>query len=123
MINYGDVSNANLAITDPDARIQAMRRAVQRVGTILFNSQEDAAGSINSLPVQYVDNSGVIRDAADITVTFQVQNNRSSDVVKADYLTRQLMTFALGVRLYEKNSGQPQQVSLTQKVRVRNLQR
>ena len=43
--------------------------------------------------------------------------------MKADYLTRQLYTIALGVRLYDFNSGQPQQVTLTQKIKVRNLQR
>jgi hypothetical protein len=52
-----------------------------------------------------------------------MQNNLIPDTVKSDYLTRQLMTFTLGARLYEFNSGQPQQVTLTQKVDVRNLQR
>jgi hypothetical protein len=61
--------------------------------------------------------------AAKITVTYQMQNNQANDVVKADYLTRQLMTFALSVRLYDVNSGQAQQVTLTQKIKVRNLQR
>ena len=123
MINYADVPNANLGISDPDPRAQAMRRAVQRKGTIIFNSQDDSAGTQNSLPIRYVDATGAMQPAAGIAVTFQVQNNRGSDVVKADYLTRQLMTFALSVRLYEPNSGQPQQITLTQKIRVRNLQR
>ena len=62
-------------------------------------------------------------NAAPITVTYQFQTNLSGYTMKADYLTRQLMTLAMGVRLYELNSGQPQQVTLTQKIKVRNLQR
>lgn len=119
LINYANIANANLSITDPDPRVQAMLRTIQRAGTIIFNSADDAAGTPNSLP-ESVDGSG---NPVFIEVTYQIQNNRSSDVVKASYLTRQLMTAAVSVKLYDFNSGQPQSATLTQKIRVRNLQR
>lgn len=118
LINYDNIGNANLGITDPDPRVQAMLRGIQRAGTIIFNSADDAAGTPNSLPE--VDSDG---NPTYIEVTYQIQNNRSSDVVKASYLTRELMTAAVSVKLYDFNSGQPQSATLTQKIRVRNLQR
>ncbi len=107
MINYDQLTNAN--VNDPLAA----------KGTIIFDSQDDAPGNPHSLPT--LDAQG--NQASTIRVTYQVQNNRPGDVVKADYLTRQLMTFVLGVRLYDKASGQPQQVTLNQQIRVRNQSR
>ncbi|MCC6727820.1 MAG: type II secretion system protein [Chthonomonadales bacterium] len=118
-INYADVPNANLNPSDPDPRAAAMMTAVQRAGTIIFDSQEDASGAPHHLPVAQGPDGAPVR----ISVTYQIQDNLAGDVVKTDYLTRQLMTFGLSVRLYDFNSGQPQQVTLTQKIRVRNLQR
>jgi len=119
LINYTDIPNANLTLTDSDPRVQAMQRVIQRAGTIIFNSADDAAGTPNSLP-ESVDTNG---NPVCIEVTYQIQNNRTTDVVKASYLTRQLMTAAVSVKLYEFNSGQPQSATLTQQIRVRNLQR
>ncbi len=119
LINYTNIPNANLGITDPDPRVQAMLRTMQRAGTLIFNSADDAAGTPNSLP-ETLDGSG---NPVYVEVTYQIQNNRTSDVVKASYLTRQLMTAAVSVKLYEATSGQPQSATLTQKIRVRNLQR
>ncbi|MDW8207481.1 MAG: hypothetical protein RMJ43_06560 [Chloroherpetonaceae bacterium] len=60
---------------------------------------------------------------APIEVTFSIQMNHPRDVVKVDYLTRELMDIALEVRLYEPRTSAPQAVALTSKVRVRNLMR
>jgi prepilin-type N-terminal cleavage/methylation domain-containing protein len=111
MINYDNVRN----MSNPNDPLQT-------AGTILFNSLPDSPGNFNSLPETYLDAANV-QQPARIYVTYQIQNNLTSDVVKADYLTRQLMTFALGVRLFDLNSGQPQLTTLTQKIKVRNLQR
>ncbi|NLI01533.1 MAG: prepilin-type N-terminal cleavage/methylation domain-containing protein [Chthonomonadales bacterium] len=119
LINYANIANANLGVTDPDPRVQAMMRTIQRAGTIIFNSADDAPGTPNSLP-EAINNLG---DPAFIEVTYQVQNNRSSDVVKASYLTREMITAAVSVRLYDFRSQQPQSATLTQKIKVRNLQR
>lgn len=119
LINYSDIPNANLGITDPDPRVQAMLRTIQRAGTLIFNSAQEAPGSPHALP-ESVDGNG---NRVCIEVQYQIQNNRASDVVKASYLTRELMTAAVSVKLYEARSGQPQTATLTQKIRVRNLQR
>jgi len=114
-INYTDRPNTNANLTQDE-------QALLRMGTIVFSSlknNEPYEGAVNSLPTQDADGN----PAARITVTYQIQNNFPTDVVKLDYLTRHLMTFVLGVRLYDLGSGQPQQVTLTQKIRVRNLQR
>ena len=47
---------------------------------------------------------------------------RANDVVKVDYMTRDLMNVALEVRLYDAHTGQPQIISLSDKIKVRNLQ-
>ncbi len=93
------------------------------LGTILFDTTD--------MPTSWRDSDGESHPAAPITVTYQVQNNTYFDssnalhyaTVRADYITRELMSTALGVRLYDLNSGQPQQVTLTQKFRIRNTQR
>jgi hypothetical protein len=109
---------------DPDPVYNDMRNAAQHPFTIIFDSQIGPTGQVpgdpQDLPTKLADN---LTNAAPITVTYQFQTNLRGYTVKADYLTRQLMTLALGVRLYEFNSGQPQQVTLTQKIKVRNLQR
>lgn len=46
-----------------------------------------------------------------------------ADVVKVDYSTRSLLNITLGVRVYDVASGRPQQVQLTDKVKVNNAGR
>lgn len=119
-LNSPDVYSPNYSTKDP------MEQARLRKGIIRFDSQPDPTGiRYHRLPT--IDADG--NPASPIVVTYQMQNNLDEvsqtalQTVKADYLTRQLMSFTLGVRLYEQRSGQPQQVTLSQKVSVRNLQR
>jgi hypothetical protein len=61
--------------------------------------------------------------AADpVEVYYNFQMNQANDVVKFDYMTRDLMNFTLEMRLYEVGSGKPQVTRLTDKIKVRNLQ-
>jgi prepilin-type N-terminal cleavage/methylation domain-containing protein len=94
---------------------------ILRAGTVIFDSYGDTTD--DAVPPNVLPTTDGQGNPAYIIVTYEVQNNLFTDIVKADYLTRQLMTFSLGVRLYDLNSGQPQQVTLTQKVKVRNLLR
>ena len=110
MINYTDIDNA-VDLSDP----------MQRRGTVVFNSRPDVPGVTNSLPRLDQDDDG--QADVPITITYQLQSNLPTDAVKADYLTRELMNFSVGVRLYDPRSGQPQQVTLAQRIQVRNLQR
>ena len=62
--------------------------------------------------------------AADIVeVYYSFQMNRPNDVVKVDYLTRELMNVTLEARLYDSSSSTPQVTTVTNRVKVRNLQR
>ena len=116
MINYSDIQ--------PPATGTTALHPVNQAGTIIFDSNRDPQGRVEHvLPVFQADGITRISNQANIMVTYKIQNNLRSDVVKADYLTREMMTVALGVRLFEFNSGQPQQVTLTQKIKIRNLQR
>jgi hypothetical protein len=103
-----------------------MVQAHHRKGVIRFDSQPVSKGAFHEIPTTLDD---TVTPAAPIVVRYQIQNNLDEknnvplQSIKADYLTRQLMSFTLGVRLYDLRSGQPQQVSLTQKIAVKNLQR
>ena len=64
---------------------------------------------------------GTIR-ADPVEVSYEFQMNRPNDVVKVDYLTRELMNVQLQTRLYDPASSRPQIVELGNKIKVRNLQ-
>jgi len=114
-INYTNIPNADL--TQPDAYL----KDPQLMGVLTFRRQTAVTNAADPHVLPTMDNNG--QPPYQIHVRYKMQNNFLSDTVKADYLTRQLMSFTLGVRLYEFNSGQPQQVSVTQKVTMGNLQR
>lgn len=128
-INYEDVRNANAAEPQDPA---------VHMGFIEFNSIADAAGIYNipnenpagmvyrpngipNLRVNRV--SGQNEFVLPIEVTFEFQMNRPNDVVKVDYMTRELMNIAIEARLYDARTNAPQSTALTSKVKVRNLQR
>lgn len=122
---YVQLRNDPLFYSPEYATLNLMEQARLRKGVIRFDSQPPSEGTFHRLPE--IDADG--NPAAPIVVRYQIQNNLDEknnvplQSIKADYLTRQLMSFTLGVRLYDLRSGQPQQVSLTQKIAVKNLQR
>ena len=146
-INYTDVPNAALAITnDRTIRESAM-------GYIEFDSAErhDRFGLTRSELRQRWHGERTVppalagvgaaglspaQPAADqkrgrrrnvpsdpVEVTYRFQMNRPNDVVKADYLTRDLMNISMNVRYYDPRSSRPQEMNLTGQVKTRNLQR
>jgi hypothetical protein len=58
-----------------------------------------------------------------LLVRYQFQTNRSTDVVRATYTTRSLMTAELGLVQYEPRTGEAQTMQLTNRTRVRNTAR
>ncbi len=76
------------------------------------------------LPTQKIDFSkpGFNTGSDPVEVSYFFTMVRPNDVVKVDYLTRDLMNVALEVRLYDSHSGQAQIISLSDKIKVRNLQ-
>ncbi len=144
-INYEDINNAQNAADVNDPRV--------KVGYIEFNSTWDAASrpnslddiatgfvaaGPNSLPVHkwnpLINPPGVNANptigavdatttADPIEVSYNFQMNRPNDVIKVDYLTRELMTVGLQARLYDPASSRPQIIDLSNKIKIRNLQR
>jgi prepilin-type N-terminal cleavage/methylation domain-containing protein len=67
--------------------------------------------------------AGGYQPADPVLVEYSFQMNRPTDVVKIDYLTRELMTVSINSRLYDPSSASPQDTILTSQVKARNLQR
>ncbi len=122
-INYEN--NSNIVGNDPS----------QFLGFIEFQQgpdpnpavQDNPAGGLfksTVLPTQMVDfttgNTNLPADNVEVFYSFTLL--RPNDVVKVDYMTRDLMNVSLEVRLYDIRSGRPQIVSLSDKIKVRNLQ-
>ena len=95
---------------------------------------EDPAGTRNSglfgrqyrphgIPHLRVNRNGQNEPVAPLEVTFSFQMNRPKDVVKVDYMTREMINVVVEARLYDAHTNAPQSTSLAQKVKVRNLQR
>jgi hypothetical protein len=59
--------------------------------------------------------------AQDLLIRYQFQTNRSTDVVRATYNTRELISVQLGLQQYEPRSGDAQALQFTNRVRVRNV--
>jgi prepilin-type N-terminal cleavage/methylation domain-containing protein len=57
-----------------------------------------------------------------VEVFYKFQTNRANDVVKVDYLTRELLNVTVESRLYDQYSARPMSAVLTEKLKVRNLQ-
>ena len=76
------------------------------------------------LPTKQIDfstpNSNKAADNVEVSYSFTMV--RPNDIVKVDYMTRDLMNVAMEVRLYDAHTGQPQIISLSDKIKVRNLQ-
>jgi len=54
-------------------------------------------------------------------IYYEVQNNKKDDTLRANYVTKSLMTVIMGIRIYDPSSGKPQAIQLTNKVRLRNI--
>jgi hypothetical protein len=59
----------------------------------------------------------------DLLIRYQFQTNRSTDIVRATYGTRELISVQLGLQQFEPRTGEAQAIQLTNRVRVRNVGR
>ncbi len=124
-INYEN--NSNIVGNDPSLFVGFVE--FQQGTDPAPNATDNPAASIYKsivLPTQKADftNPGVpVNKPADpVEITYSFTMLRPNDVVKVDYMTRDLMNVNLEVRLYDIRSGRPQIVSLSDKIKVRNLQ-
>ena len=67
------------------------------------------------------DNTFPVNALNDILVYYEVQNNLKGDLLHANYVTKELMTIIMGIRIYDSNSGKVQAVQLTNKMRLKNI--
>ncbi|HEY3268197.1 MAG TPA: prepilin-type N-terminal cleavage/methylation domain-containing protein [Armatimonadota bacterium] len=58
-----------------------------------------------------------------VTIAYYYQNNDPDDLVKVDYLTRELLTINLTARNYDPVTQKPITTTLSNRVRIRNTQR
>lgn len=56
-----------------------------------------------------------------VLVYYEVQNNKKGDVLRANYLTKSVMTVILGIRIYDPSSGKLQSIQVTNKIRIGNI--
>jgi hypothetical protein len=80
--------------------------------------QTENTGGIR-LP-EAADVTGISGAITDLYVLYYEQNNKKGDSIRANYVTKSLITVTMGVRVFDPNSGKPQAIQLTNKVRVRN---
>ena len=56
-----------------------------------------------------------------VLLYYEVQNNKKGDILRANYVTKSIMTVTMGIRIYNSSSGKPELVQLTNKVKLRNV--
>ena len=118
-INYQDISNLKNP-ADPS----------QRVGFLEFRGGADQ-GADNPIQGLYKSNglpelkvfAGANAPSDPVEAAYKFQMNRPNDVVKIDYLTRELIGLTIEARLYDPGSAKPQTTILNENIKVRNLQR
>lgn len=58
----------------------------------------------------------------DIYMLYYEQNNQIGDSLRANYVTKELVTVTMGIQIYDPNDvGKPQSLQLTNKIRLRNI--
>ena len=55
-----------------------------------------------------------------IYVLFYEQNNAFGDSIRADYVTKSVITINMGIRVYDSGTGKPYNVQLTNKITLKN---
>lgn len=60
-------------------------------------------------------------NAYKVYVLYYEQNNRKGDSLRANYVTKSLMTVIMGIKVYDNNTGDSQSIQLTNKIRLKNV--
>lgn len=56
-----------------------------------------------------------------VLIYYQVQNNKKGDVLRANYITKSVMTVTVGIHIYDTGAKRPQSVQFTSRVRLKNI--
>lgn len=94
----------------------------QGVAAVHFSRPKTISGSGAVLPKSHQDTAGgSYQGLNNILVYYEVQNNQKSDILRASYVTKSIMTVQLGMRIYDVGTGRAQTAQLANKVRLRNV--
>ncbi len=55
-----------------------------------------------------------------VLIYYEVQNNKKGDVLRANYVTKSIMTVIMGIQIWDSGMKKPQVVQFTNKVRLKN---
>jgi hypothetical protein len=58
-----------------------------------------------------------------VHIRYQMHTNKSTDIVRVSYATRELLTVNVGLLQYEAGSGEAQEIQISNRLRLRNLTR
>jgi hypothetical protein len=58
-----------------------------------------------------------------VSIRYQMHTNKSTDIVRVSYATRELMTVNVGLLQFDPGSGEPQEIQINNRLRLRNLSR
>ena len=58
-----------------------------------------------------------------VHVRYQMHTNKSTDVVRVTYSTRELLSINVGLQQFEPGSGEAQEIQISNRLRLRNLTR
>ncbi len=56
-----------------------------------------------------------------VLIYYKVQNNKKGDVLRANYITKSVMTVTVGIHIYDTGAKKPQSVQFTSRVRLKNI--
>jgi prepilin-type N-terminal cleavage/methylation domain-containing protein len=65
--------------------------------------------------------SGIPKGQNNVLFYYQVQNNKKGDVLRANYVTKSVMTVVMGIQIWDAGIKRPQVVQFTNKIRLKNI--
>jgi hypothetical protein len=86
-----------------------------------FSRPKTISGSDAVLPTSHSDGSQTYQGVNNILLYYEVQNNKKSDILRASYITKSMMTVQVGMRIYDAGTGRAQVANLANKVRLKNV--
>lgn len=110
-VNYGQMPRADGSTAGAGA------------GALYFMSNQTYSGGTDVHLPTATDYTGLgLTGTIDqIYVLYYEQNNQVGDSLRANYVTKSLLTVTFGMQIYDSTDGKPQSLQLTNKIRLRNI--
>jgi hypothetical protein len=101
-------------------KIDVQHPVLDKNGDVVDGMEGTAAIFFHSTQTEYGTGTPLPADRQ-IYLLYYEQNNKPGDSLRANYVTKELVTVTMGVRIYDASTSKPQTVQLTSKVRLRNI--